>query len=388
MSRGNAPEFFRAKRPWSHRKDRLLREYVPAYLQKVARNPGRPIVVVDGFSGPGLFEDGSKGSPALIAEMIANASITHTLPAPVTAYFIEKDAELHANLVQNMRGYPFVATRHGEFLEHLAEVESLSQGKTLFLYLDPFTVEGLEWSALHRVFLLLGKRQSVEVLLNFNAASFARRGLAALAMSVPRATSDEEDQEDLDPLDRTALPTVEHLNDIVGGDWWRSVLTDATLSFAERVLAIRDGFCNKLRSTFREVCVHDVKAHWRHLVPRYSLVFGSRSSVALMLMNDAMVKSREMHADATAPYGGQLTLVENRPDSVVPEGAMLRQRILKGASAWISRADLVLGLARAHIGLWTESSMKREVGELLKAGSLRSESGKARANDETKLIRT
>jgi hypothetical protein len=242
------------------RKDKLLTEYLPNYLQKVARNPGKPIVVVDGFAGPGRFGDGQEGSPVLIARTIEHAA--PRMPKPASAFFIEKHDELHERLVKN-----------------------------------------------------------------------------------------------------------------------------TSPGFTEKVQSICDGFCEKLRSRFREVCTHDVKSDWRHKVPRYSLIFGSRVGVALMLMNDAMVESREMYAAATAPKGGQLSLIEDRPTSVVPDDGDLRQRLLDGATSWIKRSALVLGVARGKIGQWSESRMNQEVGVLLKAGRLKSETGKTRINEDIRVMR-
>ena len=60
-------DFFRSKRSWSKIKDKVLSEYMPAYLGKVARL-GREILLVDGRAGPGIFDDGSYGSPIIMCE--------------------------------------------------------------------------------------------------------------------------------------------------------------------------------------------------------------------------------------------------------------------------------------------------------------------------------
>ncbi len=57
--------FFVGKRPWSLIKDQILRDYMPAYLNKV-KKLRRPIVLIDGYAGPGKFEDGEPGSPLII----------------------------------------------------------------------------------------------------------------------------------------------------------------------------------------------------------------------------------------------------------------------------------------------------------------------------------
>lgn len=62
-------EFFDKLKPWSKRKHRLLGKYLPPFSAKVARaTPNREIYCVDGFAGAAKYEDGSEGSPLLIAK--------------------------------------------------------------------------------------------------------------------------------------------------------------------------------------------------------------------------------------------------------------------------------------------------------------------------------
>ena len=107
-------EFFDRKRDWSERKDRVLREYLPPYLQKVAHRPGRPILVVDGFAGPGAFRDGKPGSPLIIRSVLEEAM--RRPGVRVEALFIEADSELHAELRAKVEDAPWIQTRRGRSL--------------------------------------------------------------------------------------------------------------------------------------------------------------------------------------------------------------------------------------------------------------------------------
>jgi hypothetical protein len=64
-------DFFTGKRSWSHIKDRVLQSYMTPYLTKVKRL-GRKIVLIDGYAGPGIFEDSSAGSPIVICQAAEN----------------------------------------------------------------------------------------------------------------------------------------------------------------------------------------------------------------------------------------------------------------------------------------------------------------------------
>jgi three-Cys-motif partner protein len=69
-------DFFAGKRPWSIIKDQVLEQYMPGYLAKVNRLR-RPILLIDGYAGPGVFDDGKPGSPLIMcaaAEKIAKGN--------------------------------------------------------------------------------------------------------------------------------------------------------------------------------------------------------------------------------------------------------------------------------------------------------------------------
>jgi hypothetical protein len=62
-------EFFREKRQWSETKDKILGDYIDCYLKTVTGRH-QPIIIIDGFAGPGKFGDGTDGSPLIICKAI------------------------------------------------------------------------------------------------------------------------------------------------------------------------------------------------------------------------------------------------------------------------------------------------------------------------------
>src|SRR5260370_29599182 len=63
----SSDDFFEGKRLWSKIKDEVLEKYIAPYLAKV-NTRGQPILLIDGYAGPGVFEDGSHGSPIILCE--------------------------------------------------------------------------------------------------------------------------------------------------------------------------------------------------------------------------------------------------------------------------------------------------------------------------------
>ena len=58
---GSTDDFFEGKRSWSFIKDKVLGSYMSPYMAKMNAR-GQPILVIDGYAGPGVFNDNKVGS--------------------------------------------------------------------------------------------------------------------------------------------------------------------------------------------------------------------------------------------------------------------------------------------------------------------------------------
>lgn len=370
--------FFKAKRPWSERKDLILAYYLKPYLPKIATQK-RPILLVDGFAGPGQFDDGKPGSPLIMCG-IAKEANAKPLQAPVNLLAVEPDTELHGTLATHLQSFTFAKTKNSTLTNALDEIEKAASKHSIFLYLDPWTVEGLEWDALARVFAHLAANRSVEVLVNFNARSFVRRGLSALKQAAPEDMDDGEDEPD-------DLPTKSKLNVVVGGDWWEQTIL-GTSGFPEQVSAIASGFCQRLSKHFREVCMHPLLAEPHHRVPKYHLIFGSRSPHALRLMNEAMALSREKLAESALSKDQTMPLFETRPLTLVPDESAIPSIVLGGLSRRMRRGELMEQTMRAHFGVYREKAIRQAITQMIKNGQIQSATGKSRINDDVEVWKT
>lgn len=371
------PTFFNKKRDWSRRKDLILAYYLKPYLAKVGMLR-RPILIVDGFAGPGKYGDGSTGSPHIICSAVEAALVSARVLISVLC--IEEDNELYQQLAGLVGQFPFATARHGTFLDALSEVESKAPTHTIFLYIDPYAIEGLQWEAMDRVFRHISdSKSSVEVLLNFSAFNLARRGLAALHL---RRANLGDDTDSLESAGTMEEPSIKKLNEVVGGEWWQPILRNE-MDFPSQVNAIANEFCQKLSTRFREVCAHAVKAKWTDRVPKYSLVFGSRSADALILMNEAMIKSRDIVAESAKPEEG--ILFETRPKELVPDLSILPGLILQNSRQRKTRRNLTIEIVRQAFCAFSESEIRRAVHELLKEGKLKSSTGQTRINDSVEI---
>lgn len=373
--------FFNEKRHWSKRKDRILECYLPPYLSKIATQ-GHPILIVDAFAGPGKFGDGEPGSPLIICQSIQEA-LSKGFSVPVFALCIENDKELYFELRRSIRQFTFAKAKYGTFGDYIQEIQEKAKDHSVFLYVDPFTVEGLGWIRMDSIFQHLSiSRMSIEILMNFNAQSFVRRGLAALKLAIPEPDLEIEDMEEIDaPLEM--LPSIERLNTVAGGDWWKSIL-ESSSSFSEKVQNVTNGICERLKERFNEVCQHAVKALPHHVVPKYYLIFGSRHPDALKLMNNEMVKSLQTLADLAKPRDP--TLFEMRSIELVPDIEDLPSIILKYTSQPTERGLVSLSVIREYFCQFSIKQIRGCIEGMLREGKLKSETGKIRINHKVKIF--
>lgn len=369
MTHAAGSEFFNQKRPWSTRKDRILGSYLTAYLPKVATQR-LPILIVDGFAGPGKFLDGSPGSPFIIARTIQSSGKDAKLWA------IEANEESAAQLARLLEKFQFVTCRHAEFVDTLPDILTAIESHSVFLYLDPFAIKGLSLESLVSIFEWVHRRRSVEVLINFNATAFARCARAALKTE----TGDEPDDEQI-----SRSVTHDELNSFAGGDWWRPVVLKK-LPFAQEVSELVTGYCGRLREHFSEVCFHEIREHINHVAPKYVLVFASRHPHALLLMNDEMVKSRDHLVDESRDRAGML--FEMAPLKYVPNPDELDNLVPDFLTERMSRGDLILKIVRSRFGRFSTGQMRKSITQQIKMGRIQSITGKSRINDTIAIWKT
>ncbi|MCP4245564.1 MAG: three-Cys-motif partner protein TcmP [bacterium] len=374
--------FFDKKRPWSERKDRILGTYLSAYLQKVARL-GRPVAVVDAFAGPGKFKDGTPGSPLIICDAIRKArALNPALEAHALCIDVEK--EFFATLVDVTSDFEFASCRCGTFLQHVDEIESLARSHTVFLYLDPWTVKGIEWNAIDRVIRHVRTTgKSIELLLNFNSPAFVRRGLAALSMEMPEPKPEQEDMEPDDLLTPTPA-SVERLNSIVGGDWWCKIVRGCS-EFSEKTLAVAQGVTDRLRRQFAEVGMHAVKALPHHELSKYCLVFGTRHMDGLILMNDEFVKSTGTLAEQAEP--AEPMLFEVRPTELVPDKSKIPGLVRDNLRQPRTRREVIENVIRIAFAQYLRKDIRGVIESMLKDKELQSETGSVRIKDTVRIWR-
>ena len=272
--------FFKEKRAWSKVKDRILSDYITCYLRTI-QHRGRPIIIVDAFSGPGRFRDGSEGSPLIICGAIEKAP---ERGVGIACIFSDSHAAHRAELDECLTDH----IRNGLAREPLSDFSealscALQEGKdsTLFFYLDPYGIKDLDFETVRQIYER-DRSQSTEVLINFNFKAFMR-------MSGNWSYSDSATE----VAQKVKLAKVQTVNNVMGGDYWRGIVTNPTLDKIEREDAVVGEYLARVRQFFHYTYSIPVKERDESgaslpvdELAKYHLIFGTRSARAVVYMND------------------------------------------------------------------------------------------------------
>ena len=367
MNEESAVEFFTEKREWSKYKDLILDYYLKPYLAKVL-TVGKKVVIVDCCAGPGKFDDGELGSPLIIANTLSEY---YQKGANVYGYFIEHNSTLFARLERNLSSIKAPHdVQHDNFKNCINDIAEISKTCTVFLYIDPFKPSCLYFDELKDVYDNLRDGSSVETLINFMSTSFCRGIFGPQKQSIDEGLL-------------RSTPQIEKWNSIAGGEYWQQYVLDHKLSMAEKVERIASGYSDQLNKWFQWSLFCPIKQKYEHELPKYHLIFGSRSHHAVDLMNRAMVKARREFVGAISKG----CLFDMTPDKEIIDESEIRELIVEtlkdvGKSEWyLLRANATVRTP----GLYTDSEINKAIKSAITNGHIKSNCGGTRIEDNSLL---
>lgn len=217
----NNEAFFEEPKPAAVLKHGILSRYLRPFVQKTGKtSKGGRVAYIDGYAGPGVYEDGSAGSPTVAVD-IAGIVVDANGEGRIDGYFVERDhasAEaLRALFIERDVSWPVY---EGDVEQHLpAIVRRLPADEALFAFLDPFglgiPLDMIESQLLTRAGpIKYGYRTdgaAAEVLLNFSFAGLRR-------------TAGHLDTKGSDPRYLKARESIiVKLDRAMGGDWWQDI---------------------------------------------------------------------------------------------------------------------------------------------------------------------
>lgn len=320
-------DFFADKRPWSVIKDQVLGSYITPYMAKVNKL-GKKILLIDGFAGPGVFEDGKAGSPMILcaaAEKFANNNYQ--------AIFVNKKLEFHTKLrnVLEKAGYnKSTLTVLGDTLEILPTLPALLSDQTVFLYLDPFGPTGSPFSLIEP-FLRRNTNYSTEIVIMMHMPAMHR-------FASWKAVNEGRENED------QIQKNLQKMNETFGDENWKSIMWRSDISAEEKEFALIKSYQNKLSTYLPYTGSCPVREGYNTRI-KYFIVFASRHPHAMVLMHDAMMRAyfQQMH---TNEYQGSFFENDDWRDTFSKNGLSELILTIVKAQPGITRENLWVAIVR------------------------------------------
>lgn len=302
-------DYFIEKHPWSETKDELLSCYLTPYFTKVYKPSSHGgIVYVDAFAGPGVFDDGSIGSPIIAIRKYKAVGDKQRSKTPISFIFAEQNYKCRNMLEQNAKRaigesrymkQSYIADDFNDAMDNVSCIRPVQNRRpsTYFYYVDPFGVKDLKLAPL----LQSPNFMHTEALVNFNSIGFMRDGFSALKIA---AVLPENVTVINAPFD-AEIPTTERimrLTEAIGSNEWLNILREYkqnNASFWETERRISSLFCTNARTKYTYVTNMPIKdmamCRERGGLIKYRLVHMTNSAAGCILMNDNMVKRNDSH---------------------------------------------------------------------------------------------
>lgn len=367
-----ATDFFKEQQAAAFLKHKIIEKYLPPYIRKTgSRSTSGRVAYVDGYAGPGTYEDGTAGSPALaveIAQVVCAGG-----ERKVDGFFVEKDRASYLALKEYLSTeQPDWRVYKGSVEAHLpAIVAEISAGVPAFAFLDPFGI-GIPMTLLEEQLLARGGEmrgrarvggQATEVLLNFSVPGLVRN--AGHLMSPSQ-----------DPTYLKARATIlGRLDASLGGDWWQEIwLSDAP----DKKQQIRDGYIRRLAQLKGGYNIFSVPVADRLGGPTsYFLLLLTQHEDGAWIFNNAVSTASEAYRQHCLKVAGELDYVDQkaRDQEWIDEIAVNIETELKNGP--FKSGDRLGQVYGGLLGVARETHFRRAVIKLFKAGRTSTDFGDA-----------
>ncbi len=252
-------QFHKSKQSAAVLKHAIIDQYATPFASKTGSTSiGNRVAFIDGYAGPGRYEDGQEGSGAML---LRKAHELAGFPRKLELHFVEDDAATVARLreVIQLEGSGVTASvTDGDIAEHLPGLLQKCEGIPLFVYLDPCGLV-IPMDEVARIFERprgLGA-PATEVLINLTAHLRRFAGM----LGTPSA------------LEASLL----RVDAVCGGDWWRDAWLNELPDKDAAEAAVVAGYAEELRKRIGGAGTWTVDVRRRaDLKPIYYLIFATR----------------------------------------------------------------------------------------------------------------
>lgn len=262
--------FHQTKKPAAVLKHKIMNSYAPPFIGKTgSRSVNNRVAFIDGYAGPGRYEDDEEGSGAML---LRHAKKYAPMPRNVELHFVEDDPDTIAKLrhvVEEEGDGIRVTVNDGDISTHLPDLLEKCEGVPLFVYLDPCGLV-IPFEEVVQIFDRPAGygAPATEVLINFSAV--------ALRRIAGHLTSD-----------MAVSATLARMDEVCGGDWWRQTWLQNLPDKKAAEQAVVEEYADRLsEQAGAGHWVIDVKPR-ADLKPLYYLIFATRHVAGLDVFGEA-----------------------------------------------------------------------------------------------------
>lgn len=365
----NNRKFFENLKVWSKRKHRLLGKYLPPFSAKVASTTiNREIYCVDGFAGAAKYEDGSEGSPVLMARF-SDVCSNWSRPVNLRIINVEPDLATFQSLetaTQDWKDRGVIENINARFEDSISNIlTKIGSSPTLF-FIDPFGPTGVRFSQL--VPILQRNHAITELIINFDTDGLYRIACAAISQNINPKTSQTN---------------AENVSSIIGSDNWLKQFTTSKPSTEQGERILLQEYISSLCKYGFSVADYAIKESL-NTKPKYHFIYCTRHNDGVYLMNDFI------RAEEDLIYGefveSDLPLFQDEA-SLAKEVANRREKLRQIIISYleennkVSRGQIKHHLIFEHFGYFDGKDYNSVVKQLIDSNLLREKSGKTRIND-------
>ena len=361
-------KFFENLKIWSKRKHRLLAKYLPPFSAKVASTTlNRDVFCVDGFAGAAKYDDGSEGSPVLMATF-SHVCAKWSRPINLRIINVEPNIATFNSLEDRTQGWKstgVVENINSKFNDAIPSIlTKIGASPTLF-FVDPFGPTDVYFS--HLIPILQRNPYITELIINFDTDGLYRIACAAISQNI-------------NP--KTAETNTNNVTAIIGSDNWKSRFEQKNLTTEEgEEILLREYISNLGRYGFN-VADYAIREALNKK-PKYHFIYCTRHNDGIYLMNDFVRQEDDLIYGEFVEAGFPLLQDQAQVEEVSSRRANLRKLICDyfGKSSKVTRKQIKHNLIFEHFGFFHEKDYNFVVKQLIDENLIRETTGKKRIND-------
>lgn len=170
--------FFGQRNPQAVLKHGVLTRYAHYFAGRAGSATGGRVAFIDGYAGEGRYDDGSPGSPLLLA---SQAERVKMLGRDVKLALVEPDDTRRSELSRSLSHHGITPDQliGGTFQDVADGLLDRYHDHAVFLFVDPFGL-GIARETLEHILARSKRTQPIDVLFHFSISSVARMGRAGI----------------------------------------------------------------------------------------------------------------------------------------------------------------------------------------------------------------